>query len=125
MEDKEEVMTTNEYLMQYCDGFEEAESTFAKAHLFLRSNMYYLRQLKCPRPWMVELEWNGILMEDEAEEFGWHPSCKVRLYEMMRRLYTRTKMEDIPRFISVVRPFNSKVADILQERFDAVSQLAR
>ena len=121
----EDIMTTNEYLVKYCDGFDEAESTYEKAHIFLKTNLSLLRQLKCPKSWLVELEWHRVLKEDEAEEFSWHPSCKTRLYVMLRRLYTRTKMEDLPRFISLMRPLNSMVANSLQERFEAVSQLVR
>lgn len=114
--------TTAEYLTRYGDLFADAMSSYDKGNLFLNSNVELLRQLNCPKDWLIDLQSHDFLMVDEADDLC-NRGYKSRLYHLFLCLYSRTKWESLPLFISLVRPYNAKVADDLWERFNAVTRL--
>ena len=119
-------LTANEYLTKYCDDFEKADSQ-EKGNLFMLTNGALFKLLNCPRQFVVDLETHGFLFSDEVISFNDISNVTRRMMYVFGAIRHRTTSawENLPLFISIMRPYNEEVATKLQARWDAVSMLIR
>ena len=118
--------TTNEYLTKYCDDFENRDS-LEKGHLFMLTNGVLFKLLNCPQQFVVDLGTHSFLSSDEVASFNNISDVSRRMMfvtSTIRRRIT-SAWENLPLFISIIRPYNETVATELQARWDAVSMLIR
>ena len=118
------VWTTEQYLTEYRDNYKDADSQ-EKGFFFLMTNAVLLQHLNCPKEFVIDLETNGCLLKNEAEEFNSIARVNSRMDQVATTIRRRTtsKWENLPFIFSLIRRYNEEVANELQARWDAVSAL--
>ena len=118
--------STNDYLTEYCDMYEEAESSHKKGYIFYLSNAVLIRHIHCPKDFVIDLEVvYHLLLENEADDINNIPRANGRLYCVLEKLYCRARWEKVPLFIAAVRAYSEPVADELLARWDGISKFIR
>ena len=118
--------STNDYLTECRDMFEEAESSQEKGYLFFLSNSALIRHIHCPKDFVLDLEVvYYLLFENEADDINNIPTATGRTSCVLQKLQNRMKWEQVPLFNAAVRAYNKPIADELQARWEGMSKLIR